>query len=331
MLTQNDSARQGCASTAGVDPVSTAVSVVIACYSMARWHGITNAVRSVVAQSVPVDQIIVAVDHNPELVERLRRELPEISVVSYENGPGGASGARNAGVELVATPYTAFLDDDEIAERDWLAALMAPFVDGAVVGTGGRYRAVWASAKPNWFPDEFGWVVGESFLGMPVVTSRVRNVWSGNMAVRTEVFRAVGGFRVGFGKQGNRSQPEDTDLCIRMSEHGQDFHWIYVPTAVIDHEIPQHRSTFRFFLRRCYSEGKGKVELRHDENNSDELSDERSYVRTVLTQGVRRYAGGRNASASKAAALMAGIGSAGLGAASATAIGLRRSRFPGPS
>lgn len=314
-----------------VDPASasTAVSVVMACYSMERWQGIAAAIRSVEAQSVPPARIIVAVDHNPELAKKLRLELPGISVASYDDGPRGASGARNCGVQLVSTPFTAFLDDDEIAEPDWLAQLMAPFVHETVVGTGGRYRAVWTSAKPGWFPDEFGWVVGESFLGMPTVTTRVRNVWSGNMAVRTHVFRAVGGFRVGFGKQGTQSQPEDTDLCIRMAEYSKGFHWMYVPDAVIDHEIPAVRSTFRFFLARCYSEGKGKVELRDDENNSDELSDERSYVRTVLTQGIRRYVRGKDASPSKAAALVVGIGSAGLGAASATVLGLRRTRSRG--
>ncbi|CAN5254814.1 MULTISPECIES: glycosyltransferase family 2 protein [Rhodococcus] len=312
----------------GLNSNSGAVSVVMACYSMERLRGIVAAVHSIAAQTLQPAEIIVAVDHNRSLAHTLRREMPGICVISYEDGPRGASGARNAGVAVVSTPYTAFIDDDEIADSSWLSELIKPFADERVVGTGGRYRAVWRSPKPDWFPDEFGWVVGESFHGMPIETSRVRNVWSGSMAVRTAAFRAVGGFRVGFGKSGERSQPEDTDLCIRMAELGNDFHWMYVPTSVIDHDIPLERSTFRFFLARCYSEGKGKIELRDDRNGSEELDDERDYVRSVLTSGLRRYVLGGRVSLSRAGAVVAGIVSAGMGALSA--IVCRRRHFVGP-
>jgi hypothetical protein len=53
----------------------------------------------------------------------------------------------------------------------------------------------------------------------------------GNMAVRTDVFRQVGGFRTDFGKRGSIPQPEDTDLCIRMAE-ATGGHWMYVPEAI---------------------------------------------------------------------------------------------------
>ncbi|MFE5643856.1 glycosyltransferase [Rhodococcus sp. NPDC056516] len=311
----------------GLNSKSDAVSVVMACYSMERLQGIVAAVDSIAAQTLQPAEIIVAVDHNRALANTLRREMPGICVISYEDGPRGASGARNAGVAVVSTPYTAFIDDDEIADSYWLSELIHPFADDRVVGTGGRYRAVWRSPKPSWFPEEFGWVVGESFQGMPIETSRVRNVWSGNMAVRTAAFRAVGGFRVGFGKSGERSQPEDTDLCIRMAELGDDFHWVYVPASVIDHDIPFERSTFQFFLARCYSEGKGKIELRNDRNGSEELDDEREYVRSVLTSGLRRYVFGDSVSLSKAATVVAGIVSAGMGALSA--IVCKRGQFVG--
>ncbi|WP_161987414.1 glycosyltransferase [Prescottella subtropica] len=294
------------------------VTVVIACYSEDRWDSIRGAVRSVQAQQCPPVDIVVVVDHNRVLAERIRREIPEVIAVSYDNGPRGASGARNAGVERVSTPITAFLDDDEAACPDWLEHLVAPFADPAVVGTGGRYRANWVAAKPGWFPDEFGWVVGDAFLGLPTEQARVRNVWSGNMAVRTAAFRAVGGFRVEFGKQGETSQPEDTDLCIRMAETDPGSHWIYVPDAVIDHTIPPDRGRFGYFLRRCYLEGKGKVELGRDGHRGDRLGDERNYVATVLTRGMRRYLVGPHASAAKAAAVLAGIGSAGTGAFAAS-------------
>ena len=48
--------------------------------------------------------------------------------------------------------------------------------------------------------------VGGSYAGMPTRTAEIRNVWSASMVVRREAFTAVGGFRVGFGKNGDQQQ-----------------------------------------------------------------------------------------------------------------------------
>ena len=61
------------------------------------------------------------------------------------------------------------------------------------------------------------------------------------MAVRRAVFEKVGGFRVDFGKVGDVSRPEDTDLCIRMSTETGG-RWIFVPEAVVDHDVEAERA-----------------------------------------------------------------------------------------
>jgi GT2 family glycosyltransferase len=288
------------------------VTVVIACHSEQRWGSIVAAVRSVEAQTRPPAAIVVAVDHNDVLARRLHDQLPEVKVVRNDSQQLGASATRNAGAAAVTTSITAFLDDDETATRSWLASLVEPFEHADVVGTGGRYRPRWLSGRPTWFPDEFGWVVGSAFTGMPTTTARVRNVWSGNMAVRTEEFRAVGGFRVGFGKLAGRSRPEDTDLCIRMAAHGG--RWVYVPDAVIDHDVPAERSTFGFFVRRSFAEGWGKVELRRQLDTSEALRDESSYLTRTLPIGFARHLRDGRRGIVRAGAIGAGLVSAGVGA-----------------
>ena len=202
--------------------------------------------------------VILAVDHNPVLSASLRMQLPDVRVVDNDSEFRGASGTRNAGAQAADTEFLAFLDDDEIAEPDWLATLMSAFVDPDVVGTGGRYLPEWDVRRPSWFPDELAWVVGGHHTGMPDSAARVRNVWSGNMAVRANIFDKVGGFRTDFGKVGARSRPEDTDLCIRMAAAVPGGYWMYLPEARIRHAVPVDRSSFAFYLRRCWAEGTGK-------------------------------------------------------------------------
>ena len=157
-------------------------------------------------------------------------------------------------------------------------------------------------------------MIGASHAGLPTVPSPVRNVWSENMAVWRSAFEAVGGFRLGFGKVGATSRPEDTDFCIRVGASAPDSAWLYVPAAVVEHDVPPGRSTFRFFLRRCFAEGAGKIELSAHLGDERDLGDERSYLtRTLPTAFVRDLAGGRIA---RAAAILAGVPLAAAGGAS---------------
>jgi len=267
--------------------IPLSVSVVIACYTERRLPLIVRAVESAIIQQPAPQQIVVAVDHNPSLAERLRERLPRVTVVENRS-QRGASGARNTGAAETTTEFVAFLDDDAVAEPGWLAALVAAVDQPGVVGAGGLVRPDWAAGAPAWFPGEFGWVVGATHDGSPTVRTPVRNGWAENMIVRRDAFVAIGGFRTGFGKLGAHSRPEDTDLCIRLRAAGGT--WLYEPAARAAHHVPAERSTPAFFLRRCYHEGRGKAELaRLLPDRGTALSDERAYVTRVLPRALARH------------------------------------------
>jgi glucosyl-dolichyl phosphate glucuronosyltransferase len=287
-------------------------TLVIACHSEERFEQLLVAIDSARHQAPSPDQVIIAVDNNPSLCDRLRCELQGIEIVDHR-GARGASAARNAGAARARNPYLVFLDDDVRAHPGWLHELLAPFEDPCVIGTGGMTLPAWQGARPAWFPDEFGWVVGASHAGLPTELAEVRNVWAENMAVRRSAFEAVGGFRDGFGKVGSRSRPEDTDLCIRIGASSPRSWWAYVPTAVVDHAVPHARSTFAFFLRRCYSEGAGKVEMSAHLGDQRDLDDERSYLMRTLPSAVLRYL--CRGKLHRAFAILAGVALAAAGGA----------------
>jgi GT2 family glycosyltransferase len=294
--------------------MTSQVAVVIPCHTHRQWPELVAAVAAVRTQSVRAAEIVVVVDHNLSLYERARAGLAGVTVLPNERQPG-ASGTRNTGALHTTTPLIAFLDGDSIPQPGWLAGLVAPFEDPAVVGTGGAIQPRWQQPRPGWFPEEFLWAVGASYPGLPATTAPVRNVWSASMAVRHETFRAVGGFRDGFGKLGNRSRPEDTELCLRMGRLGR---WMYVPEAVIEHPVEPERGTFGFFLRRCYHEGRGKIQLSRLRHDRESLSSERDYLRRTIPRAVLRglSAGVRRpVAAARAGAMLAGVAAAAAGGA----------------
>jgi hypothetical protein len=106
------------------------------------------------------------------------------------------------------------------------------------------------------------------------------------MAVRREAFLAAGGFRVGFGRQGDR-RPEDTEMCLRLAASSGG-HWLYVPDAQIEHPVPVERTRLRAFLSRCYEEGRGKVEMARLLAGHASLESERTYLSRTLPRAVGR-------------------------------------------
>jgi glucosyl-dolichyl phosphate glucuronosyltransferase len=263
------------------------VSVIIAAFSMKRWDYLREAVASVQGQTVPVLETIVVIDHHPGLLARANRELLGVTVVA-NSGSRGASAARNTGVAASRGELVAFLDDDAVACSRWVEALLSNFADASVVGVGGRLDPLWETGRPRWFPPEFDWAVGASYLGMPGSAQPVRNVWGNNMAIRRRIFNIVGGFRDDFGKVGARSRPEDTDLCLRVVEKLGSGVWIYEPAAAAGHRVPVERTTLRYFAYRCFNEGWGKAMLAAVNGMNQSISVEQRYTRLILSAALAR-------------------------------------------
>jgi glycosyltransferase involved in cell wall biosynthesis len=263
------------------------VSVVIAAFAMERWNNLQEAVASVRAQTIWVLETTVVIDHNATLLDRAKRELPDIIVIPNV-GSRGASGARNSGVAASHGEVVAFLDDDAVASANWLESLLRHFVDPHVVGVGGKMIPLWSGSRPRWFPHEFDWTVGASYRGMPEQAAQVRNVWGCNMAISRHVFDRIGGFREGLSKVGARSRPEDTDLCLRAAAAQPKGTWIYEPNGVAGHRVPLKRTTFGYFLYRCLLEGWGKAALAALNGTGKSTSAEWLYTHRVLPKGIAR-------------------------------------------
>jgi glycosyltransferase involved in cell wall biosynthesis len=289
-------------------------SVVICAYTEKRWDQLVAAVESVRDQTVSPFEVIVVVDHNPSLLQRVRSELPDVVSVENPNVPG-LSAARNGGRAVAQGQVVAFLDDDAIAEPNWLAGLTPGYADPNVIGVGGAILPMWAEEQPPWFPEEFNWVVGCTYRGMPVSRSSVRNLIGCNMSFRREVLEAVGGFRNGFGRIG--SQPkgcecEETEFCIRTNRLLPQRVMLYEPSARVFHHVPPTRAGLRYFLARCYSEGIGKAALSKFVGAKDGLAAEWKYSLQTLPTGVARGLAdtilGRDPSGvARAGAIMAGL------------------------
>ncbi|MDA0636728.1 glycosyltransferase family 2 protein [Nonomuraea sp. MCN248] len=271
-------------------------SVVICVYTEDRWEDIRQAVESVERQTRPPHELILVVDHNPDLHLKLKRAYPDATVVENSHEQG-LSGGKNTGVAAAGGEIVAFLDDDAVADPGWLEALEEGFQDPGVVGVGGRTEPIWASGRrPRWFPHEFDWTVGCTYRGMPEVKAPIRNVMGGNAAFLRDAVSEVGGFHSGIGRsvQGRKSRPlgcEETEFCIRLSQRRPGSVMIFQPAAVIGHKVSRQRETFAYFRSRCYAEGLSKALVTREVGTQDGLSSERAHAMKTLPLGALRGLG----------------------------------------
>ncbi|MFI5659608.1 glycosyltransferase family 2 protein [Streptomyces sp. NPDC051684] len=308
--------------------------MVICVYTEERWGDILAAVGSVRAQSYAALETLLVVDHNPALRERLAAEFQaarDVTVLANA-GPRGLSAGRNTGIAVARGEIVAFLDDDAVAERDWLHWFADGYADPRVLAVGGRTEPIWASGRrPLWFPEEFDWVVGCSYKGLPRGKVEVRNVLGGNASFRRDAFDIAGGFATGIGRDGDKRPLgcEETELCIRITRARPDAVLLIDDRAVIHHRVPAGRERFAYFRTRTYAEGLSKALVARSVGAYKGLETERAYSTRVLpagaARGVRDFALGRAGGAGRAGAIVAGV----LTAAGGYALGSWRARGAG--
>lgn len=297
------------------DQPDDTLSVIICSYTLARWDDLERAVASAQNQTLPAHEVIVVIDGDVELKRRADQRLKGATVLMNTHPPG-LSGARQTGADHASGAILVFLDDDAIADDDWLEQLLVAYEDPNVLGVGGLIEPLWREPAPRWFPAEFNWVVGCTYAGMPVKTTRIRNPIGANMSVWASVLSSAGAFdsRLGRtdGRKGLYGTAEETEFGIRTTAAHPGRYWVYRPQARVHHVVSAERATWRYFLRRCLVEGRAKAVLAGVTGPRDGLESERIYARSVLPRAVARGIGealrGDSGGLARAGAIVTGLG-----------------------
>ncbi len=250
------------------------VSVVVCTHSMDRYDDFTEAVESVLKQTYGPIEVVVVVDGNSEVYDRVKTRFRDHDdvVIHCNDENSGLSFSRTKGVELSSGEVIAFLDDDAIADPDWIGTLVEGYEQTDAIAVGGRMIPEWVAGRPSFLPEEFYWLIGANYEERLEPWSEVRNTLGSNMSFRRTVFEEVGGFDEGVGLTGdNQIQAEETELAMRMYDtFGKGM--LYVPEAVVAHKVFDYRTKPVWLIRRAFWQGYSKraVEELETEGPSNE-------------------------------------------------------------
>lgn len=190
--------------------------------------GLEKSLDSLRAQTLPPDQIVLVVD-GP--VDSAREALIERFGLLYESGPTtftllrlprsqGFVSAMNAGLELCRGAYTMRMDGGDVNLPDRIAVKASYLRDHPDT-----------DFVSSWTEESFDDGRPSSLRTSPVTHEAIlqalrwRNVIvHPTICVRTELLRAVGGYR-------NRFGLPDYDLFVRLAQAGARFH--VIPKALL--------------------------------------------------------------------------------------------------
>jgi GT2 family glycosyltransferase len=273
-------------------PSKVRISAVMAAHTMERWAAMCEAVDSLRQQTIRPDEIVIVIDRNEELLERARADWPDVRVVPTRYP--GLSGARTTGYEVTSGDLIVFMDDDAVCDPQVLESFIKAVEPDDVLGSTGfvglqweDQHGQWKGKRPRWFPEEFMWVVGGHYRGHPRTRSDIRNVVGGIMLIKRKVFDRVGTFNGALGRaDGSLTSCEETEFCLRASAAFPGGRFVFEPDGKLLHKVARARRSFRYFVRRCYAEGRSKAILTDLVSQRDALKTERDYVLRTLTTGV---------------------------------------------
>jgi GT2 family glycosyltransferase len=261
------------------------LSVIICTYN--RADCILDALHSLVRQTLPRNLFeILLIDNNSTdatatLCKNFASDMNGFNYRYIVETNQGLSYARNRGIAEAAGGIIIFMDDDAVAELDYLEKMLAFFKQTPdAAACGGRIYPRFESRRPRWMSRFLLPLTSSIDLGGKVkMFSRRQSPVGANMAVKKEVFEKYGLFNPNLGRKGNSMDgAEEKDLFYRLKSAKEKIY--YVPGAIVHHYVPDCRLTFDFFRRQALGIGKS------ERIRSKSLS-RKEYVKSVVHESLK--------------------------------------------
>lgn len=215
------------------------ISVVIPTYN--RQKQLKSCLQALAKQTYEGDWEVIVVDDGSsvdlKVVTDLFKKQLRLSLLVQKNR--GPAAARNNGVKHAQGDYIAFLDDDCIPRKDWLAQLAKHAQPGMMIG---GLTVNQLTANP--YSETSQLMV--SFLYDHLVHTSRHFFTSNNFLVPRQDFLRIGGFDETF----PTSAGEDREFCMRWLAKG--FQMKYCREVIIDHA---HYLNLSFFWKQHFKYG----------------------------------------------------------------------------
>jgi len=238
------------------------ISCAVCTYRQPRTLPAT--IDSLLAQNLSRDQYeIFIIDNNSQdetaIIGR-KYEQQYTNVHYFLEEKAGLSNARNRAINEAQSDIIAFIDDDAIAEEQWLDALLNAYdLNPDIWIAGGNVLPLWEADRPVWLKDHLLPMLSlRNWGGENRPLNSDEKVIGTNMSVRREALDTLGLFDPDLGRKGNLLTGYE-DTIIQNGVHEYNKLVYFVKDAIVYHRVPEHRLQKKYFFRRNYGVGRSRA------------------------------------------------------------------------
>jgi glucosyl-dolichyl phosphate glucuronosyltransferase len=234
-------------------------SVVVCTYN--RSESLRRTLKSIREVTTPnnLSWEVIVVDNNSNDDTRLVFEEIEKNFATeiryvFEDKQG-ISNARNRGVKESRGEIIAFADDDVIVDKYWIQCIDKAFKEhNDVVCIGGKILPIWEISKPDWLNQDLYTYLALLDYGDSAVYMDTPDIYSANIAVKSEMFKKHGVFDTNLGRIPKKLYcAEETDFLKRLLNAGEKI--LYHPSLIVHHHIPAHRISKQYMRKWNFDRG----------------------------------------------------------------------------
>ena len=240
------------------------LSIVICSYNRASY--ISGALDSLYHQSAGLDNfeaIIVdnnSTDNTADVFKQWRSSHANGSFTYLTESKQGASFARNTGAKGAKGQWLCFMDDDAIANSNYVENIIKHIkTKPEAIGFGGRIIPKYIPSAPEWMSYYVSSLVG-NFDYAPTACAFENGKYplESNMIVKKDIYDSIGGFNTELpGVLGTlRIGGEGKELFYKILALGHTIY--YDPTICVEHVVEVKKLTPEYMYRVASGIGRGE-------------------------------------------------------------------------
>jgi glycosyltransferase involved in cell wall biosynthesis len=209
-------------------------------------------------------------DNTAEVCNNLVSQYPNLSFRYILETKQGVAHSRTRGAIEARGEIIAYIDDDCLAEGNWLKHIVEFYDEHTeAMSTGGKIVPKYLVPVAGWFGRYFWGLVGNYDLGAKVFQMKgVRYPSGANMHFRKTAFERYGYFDGDLGRSGKSLMAgEEKGMYLKLIQHNEKVY--YLPHVIVYHHVEGNK--FDKTYVRKHSFGIGASERLMNKNNPGKL------------------------------------------------------------
>ncbi|MFZ5437829.1 MAG: glycosyltransferase family 2 protein [Patescibacteria group bacterium] len=203
-------------------------------------------------QQLTKDTELIVVDNYPQKTAKNIVSNFKNTIYLFEKNTG-LSFARNTGWKKANGKYVAYIDDDSIADSNFVGSILN-FIkkEPKIEAFGGSYSRHSNKKIPFWFPESYGTMNNGKTVKKLIIGSEWLSGTS--MIFKKSLLKDINGFNNKLGMIGNKvSYGEETDLLIRLSLAGIPIY--YDPKIKVSHFLADKKINLIWLIQDAFRRG----------------------------------------------------------------------------